>query len=182
MICGAALVYFITAEGGLPVSEKKIPLVELHEDYYVQPVLLEVRPTNAAGSAWDPYDTTGPDLFIQMFWQGQRIFESSTKKDSLLARWSNAEVDVRELALTGKKASVDDVIPAGRITVRENEQLELRIYDADLLGNDELIATVSIPTKELHMDEFTYYNPKNSVARLTIKVFPLDSIPDLPTK
>lgn len=148
-------------------------------DYYVQPTLVQVAPRNDLNQEWDSLDNSGPDLYVEIYWQGQRVYTSSVKADSLLARWSNAEVDVRNLALTGKRASVDDVIPAARIQIKENDSISVRVYDRDVLGKDEEIGSLEIPSKFLRLGQHDYTKEGSLVRRLVLKTFSLHSVPDL---
>lgn len=111
------------------------PPVTVGKDYYVTVALLELSEKDAAGNPWDSLDESGPDIYVEIFWKGNRIYKSTEKKDTFIAKWSNAELNLRSVALTGKSTSIDDTISAARVNIKPNESIEVRAYDADLLDN-----------------------------------------------
>lgn len=149
-------------------------LVTSGGDYYIGVKLVEVSPKKADGSAWD--SGSAPDLFFRLEWQGLTIFESSVKSDTLIAHWSEAEFDLREIALEGKKASLDEIIAGGKIRVDAQKPLSIILVESDLVGSDE-IGRVELQVTELKLGLQTLIKPIPGVERLVIRVVALESLP-----
>lgn len=143
--------------------------VAVGKDYYVTVSLVELSEKDPAGERWDAISESGPDIFVEIFWKGNRIYKSTTKNDTFVAKWSNAELNLRAMAFTGERASMDDVIRAARVNVKTGEELEIRVYDEDLLGN-VVAGTQRLVMSELHLGDTTYTNVSPSVKRLTLRV------------
>ena len=59
----------------------------LGKNYYLYLSEIELFPTNEDSKNWDSGDG-GPDVAYSIKWQGNEVFESTTKDDTLLANWS----------------------------------------------------------------------------------------------
>lgn len=147
-------------------------------DYYVGVQLIELAPQRADGSAWDSFDGSAPDVYFSIFWQGQQIYESSVKYDSLLSFWSETQLDIRRTAIVGGIASLDDVIAGGRIRVAKGVPLKVSIYERDIIG-DTHIGTFELQSIELFEGLTTYRDPLPEVKRVVIRALSLGSLPRL---
>jgi hypothetical protein len=166
MLIGAGVVGLNTMGNSRTAESTR---VKLGSDYYVSVALVEVSDKNDEGVSWDHYNGTGPDIRVEIFWKGNRIYKSNKKEDTFLAKWSNAELDLRDLALSGKNASMDDVINAARVTVRDNDSLEIRVEDDDLLTADA-IGNVEIRLQDLHVGDNVFTFDQPGVKRMVIRV------------
>lgn len=148
-------------------------LVEAEQHYYVLLAVVEVEAKAEADgeSAWDPRDGA-PDLYYEVLWQHQVVFESSTKDDTLVARWSNAAIKVSDLV---EEVSLDSSIKAARITARPGDSLEFRVYDADTI-KDDLIGSWKTPVMSLQLGDQTWGAPGGRVVSVVCRVVPLDGL------
>jgi len=156
---------------GLNSSPEK---VRLGGDYYITVSLVEVSSQMPDGSKWDSYNSSAPDVFFEIDWRGHRAFKSSTKDNSLLAVWSEAEIDLREIALTGKKTSSDDVIKAARINIHQNESILIKIFDEDLLGQKDLVIEKSFLASDFQVGENVFFFEDGPIKRLIVMVKPIN--------
>ena len=152
--------------------------VKQGRDYYVAIVLLELEETNLEGASWDEYNGTAPDPFYEVYWRGTRVFKSPVREDSLLAKWSNLELDLADLALKGGKTSIDSLVKAARISVQSGEGLEFRIYDSDLVTH-ELIGEENFSTTDLRVGDTTYDYQNSPIKRIILRVADLATTPDI---
>ncbi len=157
-----------------PESGSEELRVEVGGDYYILVSLIEVSAKMPDGGNWDSTDKSPPDLYSEIYWQGHQAFQSSTKDDSLLAVWSETEIDLREIALTGKTTSSDDVVKAARINIKENEKINIKVFDSDLLGQKELILSVDLKTSDLKLGENIYHFKKKGIVRLVVKAIEIN--------
>lgn len=149
-----------------------------NSDFYVGIQLIEVNPTQEDGSVWDGINDSGPDLYVQFHWQGQRIFQSSVKEDSLIAHWSEAEFDLRDYALKGKPTSIDDVISGARIQVRKDAPLRVVVYEDDLL-RDDFVGEFTVDLTTLTEGTHVIQNPTPQIKRVELRVLPFSALPSL---
>lgn len=142
--------------------------------YYVFLSGLEVAPKDADGDKWD---TRGgaPDLYYEVRWQNQVVFESSKKSDTLVAKWNSSEVGVGDLV---RSVSIDSAIKAARITARENGVLKFTVWDADV-ARDDKIAEWTVPVASLTVGEQTWPRPAGEESPLvsaTCRVLHVDGV------
>lgn len=140
--------------------------------YYVMIPLIEVTPRTPDDDAYDS-GGSAPDLYYQVRWQEQTVFESSTKKNTLLAKWSNSELGLTEIV---QGISFDGSIKAARITARAGDELEFRIYDDDAMS-DDLIATIRMPVASLGQGDQVFPAPAPGIVTMTVRVLPFDGTP-----
>jgi hypothetical protein len=95
---------------------------------------IEVEPATGKDSKWDLRDG-GPDVRYDIYWRGNRVFRSSVRKDTLVARWDREEVGVGDL-LHG--VSAEGAIKAARITMQPGDTIEFRVIDSDPFSDDEI--------------------------------------------
>jgi len=145
-------------------------------DYYVTVSLAELAATNE-NAPWDSIDESGPDIYVEIYWKGNRIYRSTTKDDTFVAKWSNAEMSLRDLALTGQKTSMDDLIRAARLNVRAGETIEIKVYESDLIGAT-LAGELSIAVTDLEIGDHTYEFKQGGVRRLVLRVLDMQDAVD----
>lgn len=143
--------------------------VILGKDYYVTVSIVELSEKDPEGEQWDSYNNSGPDIYVEVYWKGHRIYQSTTKQDTFLARWSNAEIDLRNVALSGEGTSADSLIQGARLNIKENEKMEVWIYDSDLVDSD-LVGVKEFTTSELSLGESTFAYKDAGIRRLVLRV------------
>ena len=143
--------------------------VQPGKDYYVTVALLEISERDAAGGSWDSLTESGPDIYVEIQWKGTRIYRSTVKKDTFVAKWSNAELNLRALALSGQGASMDDIIHAARMNVKPDEEIVIRAFDDDLLSGAEA-GSLTVKTTDLRVGDTTYELAGPGIKRLVIRV------------
>ncbi len=94
---------------------------------------------------------------------------STTKDDTLVARWSNVSLD-----LLGS-LSLDDSIRAARITAREGGKLEFKVYDKDIASHD-LIGEWTVPVEALVIGDQRWARPAPGLVSVICRVLPLDDV------
>ncbi len=163
------------AGGGTePATQPKPQPVVVGKSYYVLLSMVEASPRTAKGSRWDA-DGSAPDLIYTVDWQGQQVFKSSKKADTLLAKWSNVSVDWKNLV---RAVSLDDSIKAARITVRDGQSVTFKVLDADIM-RDDLVAEWEVPVTQLKIGDQVFQSPGNPGGRLVqahCRVLPLDRV------
>lgn len=178
LVTGVILLFSGNGHDATNKSVQSNHKVVLGQDYYVGVQLVELNQHDGKGKDWDSLDSSAPDPFFTIKWQDQIIFTSSVKSDSLIAQWSEAELDIRKMALEGIRASLDDVISGGRVRIAPDLPITITIYDKDLVATDE-IGSFKVDTRELAIGEQTFDNPIPGVKRLVLRTLPLESLPHL---
>jgi hypothetical protein len=133
--------------------------------YYVLLDLVEVEP-----GEWD--HRSPPDLFYRVRWKGQQIFESATKDDTLVAKWSNAALRIGDVV---NSVSIDDSIKAARITARAGDEVEFLVYDCDV-GNDDLVGSWTVKVGDLKVGDQTWSRPGGRVVSARCRVIPIEGV------
>ena len=151
-------------------AARPLSFVEAERQYYVLLSVLEVEPKNG-DDGWD-IDGSPPDLYYEVFWKGHRVFKSSTKSDTLVAKWSNVSIGLGDLV---KAVSLDESIKAARITAREADAIEFRVYDADI-ASDDLVGRWTIPVKDLLVGTFVSKVPAGRIVSAACRVLPMDDV------
>ncbi|MDH3592955.1 MAG: hypothetical protein OER88_13805 [Planctomycetota bacterium] len=147
------------------------PPVELERPYYVLLPLLEVAARDPDGDGWDTGDSP-PDLYYEVFWQGQRVFKSATKDDTFVAKWSNSAIKLGDIM---DAVSIDDSIKAARVTARANQPIEFVVYDADI-GSDEVIGRWKTDLGTLRITDQKWVQPAPGIVSAVCRVIPLDGV------
>ncbi|MFP6901032.1 MAG: hypothetical protein VCA36_08815, partial [Opitutales bacterium] len=106
------------------------------QTYYLFASEIELYPTDLEGKPWDGGDN-GPDIAYRMLWQGNEVFSSDTKDDSLIADWSGLGLELKWSDLLGKKISPDSAIKAARVRMEEGGRILIEVEDVDLTDDDE---------------------------------------------
>jgi len=179
LLTGACFYFFEIRLSSTKVLRKEAPQVTLGRDYYVTASVVELTPKNAKDESWDKYNNTAPDIYFEIYWKDQRVFQSTTKEDALVGKWSNAEVNIIDMALKGKSASVDAAIRAARINIAKDEKIEIKVYDSDLLGTEELAGSKRFLTSELRIGDTPYIYQQPGIRRLVLRVMDMQQTPDV---
>ena len=159
---GAGVIYL----GRPPAPEAPpIPLVTEEAHYYVLLDLVEVEPGD-----WD--NGSPPDLFYRIRWMGQDVFESATKDDTLLAKWSNAALKLDDVV---RSVSIDDSIKAARVTARRGGTVEFLVFDADV-GRDDPVGSWTVPVGDLVVGDQSWSRPGGRVVSARCRVLPIEGV------
>ena len=146
------------------------------KNYYLYLSEIELFPTNEDSKSWDSGDG-GPDVAYSIKWQGNEVFESTTKDDTLLANWSGLQIDLKWSDLLGKTISPNEAIQAARVRFQKNESVSAIVVDKDL-AKDDKAGTIQINLSDLRIGknekEFKKEG-KNCVRRIVTTVLPIDS-------
>lgn len=105
----------------------------------------EVTPARADGAGWDA-DGSAPDLRAVIVWQGQRIFETVTATDGLIAQWQPVGLKLTEV-MKGE-ADAATVRRVGRVRPEEGGVIEVGLFDNDPVGED-WVAAFRVPWQAL---------------------------------
>lgn len=159
-------VYHLACEPGRAPAPPPPPRVAEERHYYVLLTLVEVEP-----GKWDA-DGSPPDLFYRVRWQGHEVFESATKKDTLLAKWSNAALAPGDLV---SGVSLDDSIKAARITARAGDSIEFLVFDADV-GFDDPVGSWTVAVGDLEVGDRAWSRPGGRVVAAECRVLPIDDV------
>ena len=152
------------------VSTTSVPStkVQVGFDYYVSATVIELTELDPQGESWDS-NNSAPDIYYEIYWKGSRIFQSTTKDDSFIAKWSNAEIDLKQLALNGGTTSLDNLVQAARLNIKADEHIELRVYDSDIVDS-QIAGSVMFASKDLLVGDTTYEYIKPGVRRIVLRV------------
>jgi hypothetical protein len=140
-------------------------LVAVDDQYAVFLSQIEVEQRKASGRKWDAR-ANGPDVRYEVHWRGSRIFKSSVRKDTLLARWDPDEVRIGDLV---DGLSPEGTMKAARITARPGEILEFRVVEDDAIANDE-IGRWQVAVDSLHVGDQIWTAPAPGVRQATCRV------------
>jgi hypothetical protein len=95
----------------------------------------EVAPVKGDGGSWDT-DGSAPDLQAVIVWQNQRIFETVTVPDGLIAQWQPVGLKLADV-LRGE-ADAATVRKVGRVRPEEGGFIEVGVFDKDPVGADQV--------------------------------------------
>jgi hypothetical protein len=149
--------------------EAESAAVAVNDHYLVFLSQIEVEKSDSGGGKWDATDG-GPDVRYDIYWRGNRIFRSSVRDDTLLARWDQEELGIRDLL---RGVSSEGSSKAARITAQHGETLEFRVVDDDPLRNDE-IGKWEIAVDSLHTGDQTWNSPAPGIKQVICRVLRLD--------
>ena len=163
--CAVGLALFLKKEKADQVIEKpkngavgKGNLVD-GKEYMIYIRKIEVAPMKSDGKAWDVRGSA-PDIYYQLTWRGNRIHESDTKKDALIANWIPIGIDLKDTILQGG-VTVDQAVklPIIKRDSKDESTNELifKVIDDDIAGDDE-IETMRVYIDRLNIgdNEFDY--------------------------
>ena len=101
--------------------------VLLGKDYYISAAVIELNELDPEGQPWDSYNNTGPDIYYEIYWKENLIYQSTVKEDSFVGRWTNAEINLRDVAIGSGTTSIDRVIQGARLNIRTGESIQFRV-------------------------------------------------------
>ena len=146
------------------------------KNYYLYLSEIELFPTNEDSKNWDSGDG-GPDIAYSIKWQGNEVFESTTKDDTLLANWSGLQIDLKWSDLLGKTISPNEAIQAARVRYQKDGSVTVIVLDNDLAKDDSAgKITIALSTLRMGKNKRDFKKEgKNCVRRLVLTVLPIDS-------
>jgi len=173
LIAIAAGVFLLVAQGEregelpAPVPTTLVP----GNDYYLMVRTIELYPNRPGGKAWDRLDGSGPDIQFNLTWQGNIVFESQKKSDTLIGAWDALSLDVKSAVLSGK-VDLAGSIDAAIIRVQEDTEVRIEVWDVDLPGSDAAgSAIMNLQQFKLGDNTFTFdETDKNAIKRIVVRV------------
>jgi hypothetical protein len=175
VVVAAGLPFLLMRDpGGAPpaAAEAGPPPLRKGEHYYVLLSLIEVAARDEGDEAWDTVGGDAPDLFYEIRWQDQKVFESTVKDDTLVAKWSNVALDIKDVV---NAVSLDDSIKAARITARPGEVLEFVVKDHDVTS-DDVVGKWTVPVADLRVGDQVWSEPAGQLVSVTCRVLPIDDV------
>ena len=138
--------------------------------YYIYVDYIEVQATQPGGDPWD-VDSSGPDVSYTITWQGNEVFQSSKRSDSLVAEWKAKEMGMgfgSESFIKGESSAL-----AARITARPGI-LTFHVWDSDLVDGDD-IGTLEVPIEELKEGR-NEFSDVEAISKIVIMAQPIPPI------
>lgn len=174
---------YLAARSRSPEREAETPVaaqpdgMELIEgmDYRVMVAVARIKPEKPDGGKWDSggSSTAAPDPFYEIWWRGNRVYESQEVEDVLVASWSNVALPELYALLTGAKLSLETIKEGALLTARLSDAIEIRILDDDPL-NDDLIEEFTIAMTELRVGD-QLREGLHGLESATLRVIPRDT-------
>lgn len=141
-----------STEGGLVVGN----LVDGNE-YLIYLKSVEVQPQKANGKTWDN-GNSAPDVFYQVLWKGNQVYQSETMDDSLIADWIPVGLSLKDSILSGQ-VSVDQAIKLPKVKCDSKsinaDEVIFKVIDNDLLTGNDPIQDVSLLLSKLRLGDNT---------------------------
>lgn len=140
------------------------------QQYYIYVDYVEVQASQPDGDPWD-VDSSGPDVSYTISWQGNEVFQSSKRSDSLVAEWKAKEMGMgfgSESFFKGESSAL-----AARITARPGT-LTFKVWDSDLVGGDD-IGTLEVPIEGLQEGRNEFGNVE-AISKIVIIAQPIPPI------
>ena len=173
VVAAAGLPFLLSGDPAPPAApEAGPPALREGEHYYVLLSVIEVAARDEDGDAWDKVGEEAPDLFYEVRWQDQKVFEATVKDNTLVAKWSNVALDLGDVV---NAVSLDDSIKAARITARAGEVLEFVVYDHDVTRDDP-IGRWTVPVTDLRVGDQKWPKPAGQLISVTCRVLPLEAV------
>jgi hypothetical protein len=147
-----------------PTAGARDPVVP-DDQYVVFLSQIEVDHHQKDGGKWDATDG-GPDIRYDIYWRGNRVFRSSTREDTLVARWNQDEVGITDL-IAG--VSEERTLKAARITAHPGEKIEFRVVDDDPVRNDD-IGTWEVAVESLKTGDQVWSGPAPGILQAVCRV------------
>lgn len=157
-------------EEDLPPPKPKT--LQVGKDYYLMVRTIELYPKRPGGEvAWDRVDGSGPDIRFNLTWQGNIVFESQQKNDTLIGAWDALSLDVKSAVLKGK-VDLAGSIDAAIIRVEEDTEITIEVWDSDLAGSDAAGAAVMKLNQFKPGDNTFNFEPndKSAIKRVVVRV------------
>lgn len=142
--------------------------------YAVWCVSAEVAPSRADGAPWDE-DGSPPDLSAEVIWRGNRVLESATSRNSLVASWDRSSLQLLDLLRTEFRPG--DLDKIARIKAESSENITVNVYDRDIFGS-ELIGTANVPLGKLRkgVNRVEMSDPQSGLRSVSLQVVPVEML------
>ena len=184
LVLGAAGLFWIISLTGEDGGHEQLPdatqtvggKLADEKTYYLFATMIQLYPKNLENEGWDLWDN-GPDVSYRVLWQGNEVFKSDVKEDSLIGVWSGLSVKLKWSDLLGKKFSPEDVIDGAKVRADAKGHVVIEVKDSDVVDNDEA-GSVEIPFENLRegANVFDYEKSADSaIRRITLRALPVDS-------
>jgi len=174
---------YLAARSRLPEREAEAPAsperegTELIEgmDYRVMVAVARIKPEKPDGGKWDSGSSSNaaPDPFYEIWWRGNRVYESHEVEDVLVASWSNVALPELYALLTGAKLSLETIKEGALITARLSDAIDIRILDDDPI-HDDVIEEFTIGMTELRVGD-QLREGRYGLESATLRVIPRDT-------
>ncbi|MGB0767248.1 MAG: hypothetical protein ACPGYV_06025 [Phycisphaeraceae bacterium] len=173
LIAGSAGVFLLFAEANREPGESAVDSDALQpgKDYYLLIRTIELYPTRPGGAAWDRLDGSGPDIQFSLTWQGNTIFTSQQRDDTLIGSWDALALDVKSAVLQGK-VDLAGSIDAAIVRVEADKPVTLLVWDSDLAGSDEA-GEIELDLSEMKLGDTAVEGPAmgtNAIKRVVVRV------------
>ena len=146
--------------------------LQIGKDYYLMVRTIELYPERPGGeTAWDRVDGSGPDIQFNLTWQGNVVFESQKKTDTLIGAWDALSLDVKSAVLSGK-VDLAGSIDAAIIRVEEDTKVTIEVWDQDVAGSDAA-GTALMKLDQFKPGDNTFnFEPtdKSAIKRIVVRV------------
>lgn len=140
------------------------------KEYRISVASARVFPKKADGTSWDG-DDSGPDVYYQIYWRDNMVFESSVETDTLLAQWENAEINLKEVARSEVLRPREN---GARVRIGEDDIVEIRLFDDDLIADDQ-IGSLPLAGSEIRTGRKMFRPVSGSADGLTVVIAPADA-------
>jgi len=157
--------------------DDRVPIVE-QKDYYLLIRTIELYPHRPGGKDWDRLDNTAPDIRYDVVWQGNTVFESKVRSDTLIGSWDAVALDLKSAILNGQ-VDLGSSISAAVVRAESGVAVTVNIWDADIADKDEAgtltlqLADMVLGDNELVFESSEDNAVKRVVVRLIDKSLPL---------
>lgn len=131
VLLGIAGVIYVMQKG---CSSNRLPLRPADEEIWISVLSAEAAPTKPAGQPWD-VDKSGPDVFYELWWQGNKIFTSTVQTDTLLPHWLDKEIRLDAII---KKKVLEATRNGTSIRVVSGQKVTVNFFDEDIVSNDPM--------------------------------------------
>jgi hypothetical protein len=124
-------------DGGVVVvdTSNTSPYITPGRDYYLWVRLIELTPRTPKGKQWD-YGGSGPDIRFKLWWQGNKIYESEKRDDTLIGKWDLIAADLLEMVRT-QKIEIERAIRMPIVRVDHGMTIGIDVVDVDVSYNEE---------------------------------------------
>ena len=160
---------------GASVGESAAPVratLPTGRDYYVLVKLVEVAPERPGGGKWDRAGYAAPDLTYNVIWQGQTVFSSGVRDDTLIGSWDLLGVDLKDVLKSGGTVEAEGLLKAPIVRVEPGTTFDVEVWDKDAMASD-LAGRVTVRPEELFSGDNTIrptINGANAVKRIVVQL------------
>jgi hypothetical protein len=142
--------------------------------YAVWCVSAEVAPHRPDGSLWDE-DGSPPDPFAELIWRGNRVLESATSRNTLVASWGRSSLQLGDLLRMEFRPS--DLDKVARIKADPSESVSVNVYDRDIFAS-ELIGSVEIllGTLKHGINRVEVNDPRSGLRSVSLQIVPAETL------